>query len=104
MEALYVPPGGSCGKSTPRLVKKLLADGATSEWSARALEPTRKIEQRALERSLKSGLIRSTAEGKYWVDEERYSAWRTTQIRWAVISVLATFLLLAILYVLGELP
>ena len=37
MEALYVPPGGSCGKSTTRLVKKLLADGATSEWSARAL-------------------------------------------------------------------
>ena len=37
-------------------------------------------------------------------EDPRYSAWRTTQIRWVVISVLATFLLVAILYVLGEIP
>lgn len=102
MAVVFVPPGGGCGESSPRLVKKLLDAGATSEWSARPLEPAKKLEQRALERSLRAGIIRRTAKGDYWVDEERYSACRARQMRWAAVAVLATFLLLAILFVLGE--
>lgn len=104
MAVVFVPPGGSCGKSSPRLVKKLLDQGATSEWSARPLEPGRRIEQRALERSLRAGIIRRTGKGDYWVDQERWAACRTRQLRLVAFAALATFLLLAILFVLGEIP
>ena len=102
MAYVFVPTGRSCGEASPRLVKRLLDQGATSEWSARPLELKRKLEQRALEASLKSGMIRRTEAGTYWVDEEKWSRCRARQMRWVVISIMAVLLLFAILYVLGE--
>ena len=102
MVAGFVPSGGGCGKSSPRLVKKLLDQGATSEWSARPLEPGRKLEQRALARNLRAGIIRRTDKGDYWVDQERWAACRTRQLRVVTIAVFASLLLMAILFVLGE--
>jgi hypothetical protein len=101
----YVPSGGeSCGTTSPRLVRKLLAEGATSQWSAKPLSPTRRIEQRALERAVRTGIIRRTDEGAYWVDQERWDACRAKQARFAVIAVFGVLLMFAILFVLGEFP
>ena len=102
MAAAFVHTSGQGACS--RLVKRLLDAGATSEWSAQPLEPRNRIEERTLARTLRRGLIKRTAQGTFWVDEARYSQWRTTQLRYALIAVFAMFLMFAILFVLGEFP
>jgi hypothetical protein len=97
---------GSCGGREPshRLVKRLLDQGATSEWSARPLEPKNPLETKRLERTLSTGIVHRTDRGTYWVDEERWRACRTRQLRFAGIAVLGVLLMFAILFVLGEFP
>ena len=102
---MYVPtvPRGCGTSANPRLVRKLLSAGATSQWSAKPLSPARRIEKLELERSIRSGVIHRTESGDYWVDEERWAECRTKQMRIVGIAVAASLLLIAILYVLGEL-
>jgi|SRR5687767_17212 len=102
----YIPSGAGrgCSQGSPRLIKRLLNQGATSQWSARPLELKRKHEHVALEASLKSGMIHRTDEGTYWVDEEKWARCRTKQMRIVLVAVLGVFLMFAILFVLGEFP
>ena len=107
MGYVYTPIGtGAYGSTahTSRLVKRLLDDGATSEFSARPFEPRNRIETRALERAVRAGMIKRTDSGTYWVDQERYAQCRTKQIRFAIIAVMGMLLLFAILFILGEFP
>ena len=103
---MYVPvtSGTSAGGSCHRLVRRLLAEGATSQWSARPYEPRNKLDARRLERALESGFVHRTDKGTYWVDQERWQACRTKQVRFAIVAVLFMFLVFAILFVLGEFP
>jgi hypothetical protein len=106
MAYVYIP---TAGRSRPagasaRLVRRLLSQGATSQWSARPLELKRGYERAALEASLASGMIHRTDEGTYWVDEEKWARWRRKQLRIVVVAVMAVFLMFAILFVLGEFP
>jgi hypothetical protein len=99
----FVPHGSGNVPST-RLVKRLRDAGATSEWSARPLETKSPIEGRMLERSLRSGVVRQTDKGTFWVDEERLARCRTKQLRFALIAVLGVLLMFGILFILGEFP
>ena len=94
--------GGSAARA--RMVRKLRAAGATSESSARPIEPGNRFQQRGLERALRCGMIRQAKNGGYYVDEDRVAAYRTCQMRWALTALLFLALLFGILYVLGEIP
>ena len=104
MGYVFIPSGGGGSQASPRLIRRLLHQGATSQWSARPLELKRKHEHAALEASLKSGMIHRTDAGTYWVDEEKWARCRTKQMRIVLVAVLGVFLVFAILFVLGEFP
>ena len=104
---MYVPvPQRGCGGPEPSraIIRRLLAEGATSEWSARPLEPRNKLEARRLERTLRDGIVHQTSKGTYWVDQERWERCRARQLRIVGVAVLAVLLMFAILFVLGEFP
>jgi len=96
----------SCGGGDPSsvLIKRLLDAGATSEWSARPLELRNSFEAKRLERTLRTGIIRRTDKGAYWVDEELWHQCRTKQLRLVGFAILGVILLFAILFILGEFP
>ena len=100
----YFVPRRSRSVPSSRMVKRLLDAGATSEWSARPLETKGPIEGRMLERSLRSGIVRQTDKGTFWVDEERLARCRAKQLRFALIAVLGVLLMFGILFILGEFP
>jgi len=106
MGHVFIPSGGgsSCIEAKPRLIRRLLKQGATSQWSARPLELKRRYDFTELEANLKLGMIHRTDEGTYWVDEEKWARCRTKQARIAIIAVMAVLLMFAILFVLGEFP
>ena len=86
-----------------RLARRLFAEGATSQWSARAFEAKNSLERRGLEAALASGLVVRTEAGTYFVNPERYEALRVQQ-RWAIIVGVAILLFMfAVLYLTGEL-
>jgi hypothetical protein len=91
------------GESCQRVVRRLLKEGATSPWSAKPFEPRRRLEERSLERGLRMGLVVRTEDGLYWVNQEKYEAWCTTQRRILIVAATVMALLLGILYILGEL-
>lgn len=106
MGYVFIPSGGGrgCIEAKPRLIRRLLKQGATSQWSARPLELKRRYDFTELESNLKLGMIHRTDEGTYWVDEEKWARCRTKQARIAIIAVMAVLLMFAILFVLGEFP
>ena len=106
MGYVFIPSGAgrSCSEGSPRLVRRLLNQGATSQWSARPLELKRRYDFTELEANVKLGMIHRTDEGTYWVDEEKWARCRTKQVRIVIIAVLGVFLMFAILFVLGEFP
>lgn len=106
MGSVFIPGGGKrgCLEAKPRLIRRLLAQGATSQWSARPLELKRRYDHTELETNLKAGMIHRTDEGTYWVDEEKWARCRMKQVRIVIVTVLGVFLVFAILFVLGEFP
>ena len=90
-------------ESCQRVVRRLRGEGAISPWSAKAYEPKRRLDQRSLERGLRTGLIVRTDDGRYYVNEAKYERWCARQRTILIVAVSAMVLLLGILYLLGEL-
>jgi hypothetical protein len=102
MAAAYVVASGKAGGR--RLVRRLRSAGATSERSAKPLEPANRMEERSLARALRCGTIRRTDAGLYWVDEAKLARIRARELRFLVIALLGLVLLFGVLFILGEFP
>ena len=81
-----------------RVVRALRHAGATAPDAAQPFSPTRAMDGRALERLLAVDLVRDAGNGRCWLDEAAYGAYRGER-RKRVLVALAV--LLAIGIVLG---
>ena len=58
-----------------RLVASFTEAGATSEAGAVAFaEPSRRLQRKVLERLVRNGVVQATADGRFWLDEEKLAA------------------------------
>jgi hypothetical protein len=77
-----------------RVVRRLLAEGATSPQAARPLPDLSKIEQRGLSRLLELAVIHEPSPGIYWLDHARFGEYTQHRRRIAILAVIAVLIAL----------
>ena len=75
-----------------RIVRRLRAEGAVSPGAAEPLEGLWGLQRRRLPRMIARGIVREASPGRYYLDEDAWDAYRSQQVRIAL--VLAGVLLL----------
>jgi len=77
------------------LVRQLRRAEATSQEKAVPLEPKGRVEERVLRRLLRKEIVRTGANGGYWLDTERYADCRRRQLIFAIGAILVTLGIMA---------
>ena len=77
-------------KARRDVISHFMRADAVSEVNAITYQPERNIQLRQFERLRTNGVIRNTANNKYWIDVPRYDQWsssRRSRVRLAVSAL-----------------
>ena len=77
-------------KARRDVISHFMRADAVSEVNAITYQPERNIQLRHFERLRTNGVIRNTANNKYWIDVPRYDQWsssRRSRVRLAVSAL-----------------
>jgi hypothetical protein len=77
-----------------RVVRLLEREGAVSPETARPLADLSRIERGRVARLIELGAIHEVAEGRYWIDRERYAIYADHRRRIAILAVIAVLVAL----------
>jgi hypothetical protein len=96
--------GGSARAARARrvLVRQLKRAQATSHERAIPLEVNGRVEERVLKRLVRKEVVRADANGRYWLDLERYAECRRRELIFAIGAILVTLGVMACAMLYGK--
>lgn len=87
-----------------RVAEPFLSAGAFSADRAIAVDPQRRLDSRMFDRMARQGILRETADGRWWMDEGAMRAARTRRVRLMALALALLAAIYVVLIVLGPGP